>query len=399
MNIFDIFFVVFIQLLVLSSINYFSKDAGIKNRQPLYYLWLYHMIFCLIFWYYVNHYGGDAIGYWKIQPSDFTQYFSKGPGTSFMFVLNYVFVVLLHLSFLTGSVIYAGIGFLGFLFFYIIVVKSIKKNVKLFGINLFPIIFYLPNLHFWSCGVGKDTLVFFGIGLFVFSTFNPLKRFPGLVISLMLIYFLRPHITIFLLISFGVGFLLDNKLNATSKIFFSICMLIGAALLFNNVMQFLKLDELSIEKIESFSNKKVETLSRETIGSSVNISSYSFPKKIFTFIYRPLFFDNTSITGLFASIENMLVLLLTLISIPYNPIKAFFKAPFQIKGLFIFFVIGAISFSNILGNFGIIMRMKNMLMPGLLIFIFWTYSYNKPEYLLKNIKNKKNKRSYNITSA
>lgn len=389
MNIVDIFFIVFIQLLVLSAINHFSKISGIKNRQPLYYLWFYHMVFCLIFWYYINQNGGDALGYWKMQPGGIGQYLSQGPGTNFIYVLNYVFVIVLHLSFFTGSVIYASVGFLGFLFFYLSLVVTIETNVKVFGINYFPIILFLPNLHFWSSGVGKDTLVFFAIGLFTYSTLRYISRLPGIIISLVLIYFIRPHITIFLLLSFGIGFLFDNRLKLSSKIILSLGMLAGAAFIFSYVLQFLKLDELSSENIRTFSTTRVTNLSRETTGSSVDLLSYPLIAKIFTFIYRPLFFDAKSITALFASIENFIILLLTFRLFTVNPLKAFSKAPFPIKGIFLFFLIGTISFSNILGNLGIMMRMKNMLMPGFLSFLLWALSYEKAIKIRKTIRIKK----------
>ena len=48
----------------------------------------------------------------------------------------------------------------------------IPTNATFKGYYLFPLLFYMPNLHFWSCGVGKDTLLFFCIGLFSYGWYN-----------------------------------------------------------------------------------------------------------------------------------------------------------------------------------------------------------------------------------
>ncbi len=171
----DFFYVIFIQLIVIGLLNYFCNSAGVKNRKYLYYLWGYHLLFCLIFWYYVNNYGGDALIYWQIQPGQLQKYLSQGPGTGFMFVLNYPLVIHLGLSFLSGSILYASVGFLGFLFLYLSIVEIIETNIRVASINFFPFILFLPNLHFWSSGVSKDSLIFFGIGLFLFSTLSHLN--------------------------------------------------------------------------------------------------------------------------------------------------------------------------------------------------------------------------------
>jgi hypothetical protein len=38
-------------------------------------------------------------------------------------------------------------------------------------------------------------------------------------------------------------------------------------------------------------------------------------------------------------------------------------------------LIGSIAFSLALGNVGIMIRMRNMFLPGFIIFILWTLSY------------------------
>ncbi|MCP2043683.1 hypothetical protein [Pontibacter sp. HSC-36F09] len=383
MGIFDVIILLLIPYLVKVAIPYFSKIAGVKYTKWLYYLWYYHVFFGVIFIIYIQVFGGDALGYWRIKEASLDEYLELGQGTAFMHAFNYVFVNVLRLSFFTGSMIYTFIGFLGVMFFYLSTAKLVKTNVKVYGYNVFPCIFFLPNLHFWSSGVGKDTLVFFCVGLFLFSVMSPLRRSIGIAIALILSYNIRPHITIFLLASFGIGFLFDNKLKPVQKIFLSLCMIAVAAIIFDDVMRFLKLEDMSSESVEQFSDKRVYNLSRGHTGSSVDISSYPLPLKVFTFLFRPLFFDIHNVMGVFASIENLIMLILFTKVLNIKTLELLKQAPYQIKGLFFFFLIGSIAFSTSLGNLGIMMRQKNMLVPGMLIFMFWVLSTRKEELIVR----------------
>jgi hypothetical protein len=60
-----------------------------------------------------------------------------------------------------------------------------------------------------------------------------------------------------------------------------------------------------------------------------------------------------------------------------KPVKAFVKAPFVIKGLVFFMIVGTLAFSQSLGNVGIMIRMRNMFLPGMLIFLMWCFSYQQ----------------------
>lgn len=331
--------------------------------------------------FYVQANGGDALVYWRKTDLTLTEYLERGQGTAFMHAFNYAFVNVLDLSFFTGSMIYTFVGFLGVMFFYLSTKQIVTTNVKVFGYPLFPYIFFLPNLHFWSSGIGKDSLMFFCIGLFVYSVLSPVRRSLGIAIALILSYNIRPHITIFLLASFGISFLFDRRLKPFHKALLSLCMIAVAAFIFDDVLRFLQIEDLSTESVEQFSDTRVANLSTGRTGSSVDISSYPLPLKVFTFLFRPLFFDIHNAMGVFASIENAILLLLILKILNLKTIKLLKQASYQVKGVFLFFLIGSVAFSTTMGNLGIMMRQKNMLVPGLLIFVFWVLSSRKEELI------------------
>jgi hypothetical protein len=145
------------------------------------------------------------------------------------------------------------------------------------------------------------------------------------------------------------------------------------------VLKFAKIEEASIDSFNNFASNKASLLNKSYTGSAIDISSYPYPVKIFTFLFRPFFFDINSIPSLLASIENMILLILTISFFRSNPITSFKKAPFVIQGLVYFLIIGAMTFSQSLGNLGIMIRMRNMFLPGLIVFLFWHFSNTNKE--------------------
>ena len=206
---------------------------------------------------------------------------------------------------------------------------------------------------------------------------KPLTRIPLLVISMLLAMAIRPHIVLFLMVGFGLAYVLGGKVSGFQRVLFSAVMIgIGLAIL-PSVMEFAKIEEASAEGFDKFAEGKAAVLSRSHTGSAIDISSYPFPLKVLTFWFRPLFFDVRNLNGLIASAENFILVILFIKAMRSQPITAFAKAPFVIKGLVFFLIVGTLAFSQSLGNVGIMIRMRNMFLPGMLIYLMWVFSYQQ----------------------
>lgn len=372
----DTLVVIIILFLGFKFSVFFNDSLSENDVSTLKKLWYYHVFFGVYYCFFV---WGDSIGYWHVSSQmnfdDFYEYFTTEKGTNFLLALNYFPSKVLGLSYFAGTMLYTLIGYMGITFFYVIAVKLVPYNSKFKNYYLFPILFFLPNLHFWSCGIGKDTILFFCIGGFVFSLLKPIKRLPLIVLVVLLSYFIRPHITLFLALGFGITYLLGSKVSSFQRIFFSGILIIGAIIILPTVMEFARIEETTIDSFNQFSESKATLLSRDNTGSRIDISSYPFPLKVFTFLFRPLFFDINGIPALLASFENLLLLILTFTILKNKPQKSYKYAPFIIKGLLFFLIIGTLAFSQSLGNLGIMIRMRNMFLPGFIIYILWAFSY------------------------
>ncbi len=374
-----LFATVFVLLGYLFVIS-FKRKLSQSNLTTLKQLYFYHLLFGIYYYFFVF---GDSIGYWrqaKLMTFDtFLHSFKEEQGTYFMYALNYIPSNILDLSYFTGTIMYSVIGFIGLAYFYVTAIDTITTNPKFKGYNLFPVLFFLPNLHFWSCAVGKDTLLFFCIGIFIYGVMNPTKRILFIILALSLSYVVRPHITLFMIISFGFAFIANNNKSIFQRVLFTSIMIGIAVSIFPLVLKFSKIEEATLDNFNNFALTKASLLSKSYTSSAIDVSSYPFPIKVFTFLFRPFFFDINSIPSLLAAIENMILLVLTISVFRNKPLTTFRKAPFVIQGMVYFLLIGTFAFSQSLGNLGIMIRMRNMFLPGLIIFLFWHFSSQNNE--------------------
>ena len=215
--------------------------------------------------------------------------------------------------------------------------------------------------------------MFFCIALFVYSIINIKRRFLGLGIALAISLVIRPHITLFLLSGFGLGYLVDGKLPGYQKALMVIIIIAGFASMFSYVLNFVQLESFETGAIEEYASKKSASLNQNRSGSGVDISGYPYPLKVFTFLYRPLFFDINGILAVVASFENLILLLITFRALRNKVWRRLKKSDFLVKGMLFYFCAGTLAFSLILGNLGIMLRQKNQLFPLLLIIIMWIF--------------------------
>lgn len=356
-----------------------NKDKRILDR-----LFLFHITVGVIFYFYILT-RGDAVFYW-MHPKDLSSadlwdiISNRGYASDYIYLLNYLPSNVLGLSFFTGCMIYCVLGYSGLLYFYLILKNLVPelhylRRVKFLNISIFPFLLFLPNLHFWSSGVGKDTLLFFCIALFTYSLMSLKRRFFGVVISILLSIFVRPHITLFLIIGFGLGYFFDSRLKTYQRILMIIVFCAVFAAMFGYVMAFVNLDSLDSTSIEQYSASKSGSLA-SSANSGVDISGYPYWLKIFTFLYRPLFFDMGGPVAIIASFENLIMLLFTWKLLKSDLVSGFKNGNYILKGMFFVCLLGIASFSLILGNLGIMMREKNMFTPLFIIFAFGIMAKN-----------------------
>lgn len=274
--------------------------------------------------------------------------------------------------------LFAFFGYIGFLYFYIFFKEQIRFKHKWMNFDLVTIIFFLPNLHFWSSSFGKGSIIFMGIGLFFFGIGKIHTRWVAILIGSLVIYHVRPHIMMVILVSSAIGFMFTNKGISTSlRMLFLAGVAIAFFFIYRDVLSMVGIDE------EEFLTQGLDLTHRATeltkTTSGVDITSYSLPLQVFTFLYRPLFFDAPGMLGLIVSFENVFYLLITLKIFNLKGFRFLLTGNFLVKTAFFSFLTVTIALAQISGNLGLAIRQKSQVM---ILFLFVIISFLDKQKLL-----------------
>jgi uncharacterized membrane protein len=191
------------------------------------------------------------------------------------------------------------------------------------------------------------------------------------------VYLSRPHMGQALISGAGLAILLGSEVKLGYKIVLGGLAATGAILLLPSTLEALKIEELSFEALETMSGVRSAGLNTNNVGSGVDLASYPWPLKLFTYMFRPLFIDAHNFVSLFSSVENLVYLWLSLFIYRNWTPEAIRDMPLFIKAGMLTFIPVAWAFMGALSNLGIIMRMKNMTMIYFLLFCFYLIAYNK----------------------
>lgn len=377
--------IVLVTICIIALINTnqtIVKKHGLpaKYVNQLNYLLLYHLGFVIIFTLYIDFFGGDSYGYWRylmqqvrVDYDNMHDFF--GTSTTFILWLNYIPSKILGLEYITGNTLYGFLGFIGMRYLFVMVAELFPTNYKVLQIALFPTIFYFPNFHFWTSGVGKDVICFWGIAWFMYAIQNYKKRWWQGLLALFFVYFARPHMGLSIVMAATIAILIGSEISRGYKVSLLVLAVIGSLYLSVGAMQFLEISDFSLDTLETLASKKSGLL--QVAGSSVDTSGYNILMKIFTYMYRPLFIDAHNIIAFLSGFENILYLYLTFFIVRNWTPEAIRDMPVFIKAGIIAFIPITIAFASSLSNLGIIMRMKNMTMIYFVIFVFYLIAYNK----------------------
>ena len=382
-----VFFLLFAasQVLLKNLSNKFSFfDKKLMNK-----LYWYHLTFFIIYFAYATFNASDSKAYYfdaGIPQDDLMILFKTG--TKFIVFVATPFVQF-GFSYITLMLIFSWFGYIGFVFAYLFFKENITINVTVFKkFDLLTLLLFLPNMHFWTASLGKGSLIFMGLMLFIYALRLPQKRLFALVLGGFLVYMIRPHVMLFVLVGVMVGILTGKSKIGGGIKFLVLLVSIGFLYLAQNSILGVANLEGSENVIEDFDQFATQQSGRlVTSGSGVNMSNYPLPFKFFTFWFRPLFIDSPSVLGIFSSIENLIYLLLFLKIFNKRFLKFIFKAPYLVKTSLIIFLLSSFALTFIMSNLGIIMRQKSMVMYFGFFVIYYFLASEKYEMMQKNKPN------------
>ncbi len=356
--------VVFIILLILLVNTFFVKllrsKFKVKSEGYLWLLFTVHFILTTAYILYTSTSRSDSFNYYNktMYIDDWFSFFQTG--TKFIGFLAWPLSRTIGLGYYSVMLIFSYIGYFASVFFYLVAVENIELKPTWGNLSPLELVFLLPNVHFWTSSLGKGSIITFAIGLFAFGLSRINRRFVPTAIGAFLIFMVRPHILLAIVLASIIGLFVTS---GGLKPFFKWSIIIVAVFLFINlsgsVLKFTDTDTLDISSSSTLSHRTSELTKA---SSGIDIGNYNFFYKIFTFWFRPLFFDGLGALGFLASFENLFCLVMA-----FQIIKWLIKSWSGWNGYFkislFAFLLGSVILAQITGNLGIALRQKAQLMP------------------------------------
>jgi hypothetical protein len=352
-------------------VNAVARPGSVDHRL-LRQLYFYHVALSIVYYLYVLYNPSDSRGYYYGTFSTDDWWSLYGTSTTFIRFLAYPFVRYLAFSYEASMALFAFFGYLGFVAFYLAFREQIRFRHTFLGVDLFKLIFFLPNLHFWSGSLGKGSVIFLGIALFFYGVSHLRSRLLWALLGGALIYHVRPHIMLVMLVSFALAFVFSTK---GVTFFWRAVFLAGATtaffFIYQDVLTLIGIDEEQFVTQGLDLTHRATELSKATSG--VDIANYTLPMQVFTFLFRPLFFDAPGLLGWVVSVENVFYLLITMRLLSrLSGWRHLAFGGFLSKGAFFSFLSVSIALAQISGNLGLAIRQKSQVM---ILFLFVVLAY------------------------
>lgn len=377
--------ILFLFLITQLFLNNLRKKHRFLSKSLMNKLYFYHVFFATVYYIYAQFNPSDSLAYYdRPKFSDMTWLDFFGTSTTFIDFLSYPFINYLHFSYEMMMVLFAWLGYLGFLYAYLFFRENITIKVSAFkGVDFLTLILFLPNMHYWTASLGKGAPIFLGLMMFAYAIKFPKARLGLLIVSSCLIYYIRPHMFLFMGVGTVLGYMSGSEKISFGKKFLVFIVMIGTLLLVQDqILAVAGLEESEdfATDFQNFSENRSLELGKS--GSGVDMSSYPLIFKLFTFWFRPLFIDATGVMGLIVSVENLIYLILFLKILSRDFMKFIRKSPIVVKMSLVVFCATSFSMTFIMSNLGIIIRQKSMVMYFLFFIIYYYLAQKKYDRLL-----------------
>jgi hypothetical protein len=381
------FFLILLLFLISQGLfSSLSKKHAFFSKKLMNQLFWYHIVFLGIYYTYTIFNRSDSKMYFTRPQREGLNWFDFfGTSTTFIDFISYPFINFLGFNYEMMMVLFAWMGYLGFVYAYLFFRENIPLKITVFkNFDLLTLILFFPNMHFWTASLGKGAPIFLGLMLFAYAIKSSKSRLITLILGSILIYFIRPHVFLFVAVGTVLGYMSGKeKISFGRKLFIYIVMIGGLWLVQDQILGIAGLEDSEdlVEGFEDFSEDRSESLSSS--GSGVDMASYPLPVKLFTFWFRPLFFDAPGILGFITSIENLMYLLLFVKILKKDFITFIKNSTIVVKMSLVVFFLSSFAMTFVMSNLGIIMRQKSMVMYFAFFVIYYYLAQKKYDKIVR----------------
>lgn len=329
-------------------------------------IYFWHTLFAIVYGEYVYNYGGDAVAYYE-RSIGYEPIFKLGTHTVIAFTS--IFSNFSSSSFLFVSLIFQTFGAIGLLAFDAAIRDSVLTRPWLRLIC--QLLIFLPSLSFWTSGIGKDSIAFLAVGLLAWLVAKNKFGLRYTLPVIALLFLVRPHIGTLVVIAFSLSTVITSgKLSKKERFTVGGLSVLAVILLVPFALQYAGVGDTSgpSEVLEYIEERQSENTHG---GGGIDIREMSVLLVLLSYMYRPLPFEAHSLAALAASLDNLILILLSIVTVNilFRKRATFFERDrallFTIIYTFSSWVILALTTANL----GIAMRQKWMVVPLLVILI------------------------------
>lgn len=326
-------------------------------------IYCWHTLLCMVYCWYALTYGGDALSYFNRAQVGRLEF---DFGTAGVDYLSTLLVQGFGLSLLGAFLAFNIFGTIGLQAFDACL-RLATHDKTLRTQRLATLIIFLPSVSFWSSAIGKDALSFMAAGLALWASLSLSRRATLMAFAVAVMLLVRPHMAGIMVMGLTVAILMDSKASLVKKLVLGGIAVAVSASLVPFALKYAGIGETtSIETLSSY----IEVRQGYNIegGGGVDIAAMSLPMQLYTYLFRPMFFEARSVFALAAAIDNLILLYLF-----FAGGMAFLRGKRSGLGenrafMWVYAVLAWLVLAMTTANLGIALRQKWMFAP-MLIFL------------------------------
>lgn len=348
-------------LLSFVAFAWFTKRKDNSRLALFLAITILHVLAAYVYYRFVQTSDADA----KLYFYDPYGFFANGFGLGTMFV---VYITQSSLKIFGGSYldyffVYQVLGLWGIA----LVFRTMEEASGALDTPLPPLtlgLLFLPGLYFWTSAIGKDPALFLACALAVWSCFKISSRWLWFVVAVGIMVLFRAHIALLTVMSLALALVAGQGVPKIARVLLVFAAVVSGFFLLDTIQSQLQVDLSSVGSIANY--VEVQTTAA-TKGEDNTLVNAAFPIKLFSVLYRPLFFDAGSVFSIIASVQNVVMIFITIMLIRNFRLWAeLFRGSVAIRFATIHFIAIYSLLAFAYYNVGLGLRQREMATPALI---------------------------------
>jgi hypothetical protein len=272
--------------------------------------------------------------------------------------------------------LFSWLNFLGtYLFFRAFRIAYPSGDGRRYGL----LVFFLPSLVYWPSSLGKEGWMMLAIGLACYGLARALVSRPGGYLSMAAgiggMILVRPHLALIFLPAAILAFLLrrtqPGERRPIGRLVGLAVLIISSLVVVGKAQSYFGIKSLDVQTVtQQLQTTRVQTAVGNSAFHAPNAQTpLGYPEAVITVLFRPFPFEAHGLTVLVASLEGLILLVLTVRSWPRlkRLPKALWESPYIVFCL-LYSALFVLAFANF-SNFGILARERVQMLPLFLVLL------------------------------